>query len=115
MGNVFCAEVRINRRFDLKGSSHGRIMDIPETEIDANITLKDLDIIFIFLMQKYWFKEFNRRLESEDRAQCHFFETRKDEKRKPEKRNQSRDIQQMLIWKNKYRAWLRPSIANNEA
>nr|GEV05064.1 hypothetical protein [Tanacetum cinerariifolium] len=53
MGNVFCGHVHINRRFDLKGSSHGRIMDIPETEIDANTTLKDLDLIFIFLMQKY--------------------------------------------------------------
>ncbi|GJV67907.1 putative ribonuclease H-like domain-containing protein [Tanacetum coccineum] len=60
MGNVFCTEVPINRRFDLKGSSHGRIMDIPETEIDANATLKDLDLIFIFLMQKDWFKEFSR-------------------------------------------------------
>ncbi|GKC97957.1 phosphatidylinositol 4-phosphate 5-kinase 6-like protein [Tanacetum coccineum] len=55
MGNVLCTEVLINRRFNLKRSSHGRIMDKPETEIDANTTLKDLDLNYIFRLQKDWF------------------------------------------------------------
>ncbi|GKC71596.1 phosphatidylinositol 4-phosphate 5-kinase 6-like protein, partial [Tanacetum coccineum] len=58
MGNLLCTEVPIHRRFDLKGSSHGRITDKPETEIDANTTLKDLDLKFIFRLQKDWFQEF---------------------------------------------------------
>ncbi|CAL9094260.1 unnamed protein product, partial [Musa textilis] len=34
MGNLFCSEYPIHRRFDLKGSSHGRTTDKPEAEID---------------------------------------------------------------------------------
>ncbi|KAL8243432.1 hypothetical protein R6Q59_009690 [Mikania micrantha] len=58
MGNLLCTEVPIHRRYDLKGSSHGRITDKPETEIDANTTLKDLDLQFIFRLRKDWFQEF---------------------------------------------------------
>lgn len=60
MGNLLCTEVPIHRRYDLKGSSHGRITDKPETEIDANTTLKDLDLKFIFRLQKDWYQEFCR-------------------------------------------------------
>ncbi|GJX76015.1 phosphatidylinositol 4-phosphate 5-kinase 6-like protein [Tanacetum coccineum] len=70
MGNVFCTEVPINRRFDLKGSSHGRITDKPETEIDANTTLKDLDLNFLFRLQKDWFQEFSRQVDRD----CQFLE-----------------------------------------
>ncbi|GKA74960.1 ty3-gypsy retrotransposon protein [Tanacetum coccineum] len=42
-----------------------------------------------------------RRLESEGRAQSHSSKTLRDEKRKTETRNESRNIQQKLIWKNK--------------
>ncbi|KAI3680999.1 hypothetical protein L6452_35779 [Arctium lappa] len=70
MGNLFCTEVPISRRFDLKGSSHGRITDKPESEIDANTTLKDLDLNFIFRLQKDWFQQFCRQVERD----CDFLE-----------------------------------------
>ncbi|KAI3800729.1 hypothetical protein L1987_28823 [Smallanthus sonchifolius] len=70
MGNLFCTDVPINRRFDLKGSSHGRITDKPESEIDANTTLKDLDLNYIFRLQKDWFQEFFRQVNRD----CDFLE-----------------------------------------
>lgn len=60
MGNLFCSEYAIHRRFDLKGSSHGRMTDKPETEIDEYTTLKDLDLNFIFRLQRPWFQDFQR-------------------------------------------------------
>nr|XP_043622096.1 phosphatidylinositol 4-phosphate 5-kinase 6-like [Erigeron canadensis] len=70
MGNLFCTEVPISRRFDLKGSSHGRITDKPGSEIDSNTTLKDLDLNFIFRLQKDWFQEFCRQVNRD----CDFLE-----------------------------------------
>lgn len=58
MGNLFCSEYRIHRRFDLKGSSYGRTTDKPEGEIDETTTLKDLDLNFVFRLQRVWFQEF---------------------------------------------------------
>ncbi|CAI0374539.1 unnamed protein product [Linum tenue] len=63
MGNLFVSEYAIHRRFDLKGSSLGRITDKPESEIDANTILKDLDLNFIFKLQKAWFQEFCRQVD----------------------------------------------------
>lgn len=60
MGNLFCTEYSIHRRYDLKGSSHGRITDKPESEIDGNTTLKDLDLNYIFRLQRSWFQELHR-------------------------------------------------------
>ena len=60
MGNLFCTEYTIHRRFDLKGSVLGRTTDKPETEIDETTILKDLDLNFIFLLQKSWFQDFCR-------------------------------------------------------
>lgn len=57
MGNLFCSEYRIHRRFDLKGSSHGRTTDMPEGEIDETTTLKDLDLNFVFRLEGNWFQE----------------------------------------------------------
>lgn len=57
MGNVFCSEYRIHKRFDLKGSSHGRITDKPREEIDETTTLKDLDLNFVFRLEQSWFQE----------------------------------------------------------
>ena len=57
MGNLFCSEYQIHRRFDLKGSSHGRTTDKPEEEIDETTTLKDLDLNFVFRVQRNWFQE----------------------------------------------------------
>uniref|UniRef100_A0A2P2KLX1 1-phosphatidylinositol-4-phosphate 5-kinase n=1 Tax=Rhizophora mucronata TaxID=61149 RepID=A0A2P2KLX1_RHIMU len=57
MGNLFCSEYRIHKRFDLKGSSHGRTTDKPEGEIDETTTLKDLDLNFVFRLQQSWYQE----------------------------------------------------------
>ncbi|ERN09368.1 hypothetical protein AMTRI_Chr01g132180 [Amborella trichopoda] len=71
MGNLFCSEYHIHRRFDLKGSSHGRITDKPEAEIDETTTLKDLDLNFVFRLQKSWFQELRRQVDRD----CEFLET----------------------------------------
>lgn len=60
MGNLFRTEYAIHRRFDLKGSSLGRTTDKSEDEIDANTTLKDLDLNYIFRLQKDWFEDLCR-------------------------------------------------------
>ncbi|KAL6984454.1 Phosphatidylinositol 4-phosphate 5-kinase 1 [Sarracenia purpurea var. burkii] len=70
MGNLFCSEYRIHRRFDLKGSSHGRTTDKPEGEIDETTTLKDLDLNFVFRIQQNWFQELIEQIERD----CEFLE-----------------------------------------
>ncbi|RLN38666.1 hypothetical protein C2845_PM01G15540 [Panicum miliaceum] len=70
MGNLFCSEYPIHRRFDLKGSSLGRTTDKPQTEIDEYTTLKDLDLNFIFRLQKHWCQEFQRQVDRD----CEFLE-----------------------------------------
>ncbi|CAN1143461.1 Phosphatidylinositol 4-phosphate 5-kinase 8 [Linum perenne] len=51
MGNMFCTELRIHRRYDLKGSSHGRCTD--KNKIKEGTTLKDLDLDYEFHMDKF--------------------------------------------------------------
>ncbi|CAH9068873.1 unnamed protein product [Cuscuta epithymum] len=63
MGNLFCTDYTIHKRFDLKGSTFGRLTEKPESEIDATTTLKDLDLNFIFRLQKSWFQEFRRQVD----------------------------------------------------
>ncbi|GJN07843.1 hypothetical protein PR202_ga25711 [Eleusine coracana subsp. coracana] len=70
MGNLFCSDYSIHRRFDLKGSSLGRTTDKPQTEIDEYTTLKDLDLNFIFRLQKPWHQEFQRQVDRD----CEFLE-----------------------------------------
>ncbi|XP_010675169.2 phosphatidylinositol 4-phosphate 5-kinase 1 [Beta vulgaris subsp. vulgaris] len=70
MGNLFHSEYRIHKRFDLKGSSHGRSIDKPEGEIDETTTLKDLDLNFVFRLQKSWFQELMRQVDRD----CEFLE-----------------------------------------
>ncbi|XP_062000201.1 phosphatidylinositol 4-phosphate 5-kinase 6-like [Rosa rugosa] len=70
MGNLFCSEYGIHRRFDLKGSSLGRTTNKPAAEIDATTTLKDLDLNYIFRLQKVWFQEFCRQVDRD----CDFLE-----------------------------------------
>ncbi|KAJ8421679.1 hypothetical protein Cgig2_026667 [Carnegiea gigantea] len=70
MGNLFCTEHAIHRRFDLKGSSHGRTTEKPESEIDPTTTLKDLDLNYIFRLQRFWFQEFCRQVDRD----CDFLE-----------------------------------------
>ncbi|KAG6538924.1 hypothetical protein ZIOFF_004076 [Zingiber officinale] len=57
MGNLFCSEYQIHRRFDLKGSSYGRTTEKTEEEIDETTTLKDLDLNLVFHLQNSWRKE----------------------------------------------------------
>ncbi|MCO5582253.1 hypothetical protein L7F22_036145 [Adiantum nelumboides] len=52
MGNMFCTELRIHRRFDLKGSSQGRSAD--KFEMDEHTTFKDLDLNFVFHLEPSW-------------------------------------------------------------
>ncbi|XP_031373538.1 phosphatidylinositol 4-phosphate 5-kinase 1-like [Punica granatum] len=70
MGNLFCSEYRIHRRFDLKGSSHGRTTDKPEGEIDETTTLKDLDLNFVFRLQRNWYQELIKQISRD----CEFLE-----------------------------------------
>ncbi|XP_027345968.1 phosphatidylinositol 4-phosphate 5-kinase 7-like isoform X2 [Abrus precatorius] len=50
MGNMFCTELHIHRRYDLKGSTQGRYTD--GDKINSNTTLKDLDLKYEFHMDK---------------------------------------------------------------
>ncbi|XP_037431908.1 phosphatidylinositol 4-phosphate 5-kinase 2-like isoform X1 [Triticum dicoccoides] len=71
MGNLFCSEHRIQRRYDLKGSSYGRKSDRFEEETGDATTLKDLDLNFVFRMQRSWYKELHEQL----RRDCAFLES----------------------------------------
>ncbi|GMH00282.1 hypothetical protein Nepgr_002121 [Nepenthes gracilis] len=70
MGNLFCSEYRIHRRFDLKGSRHGRTIEKPEVEVDETTTLKDLDLNFVFRIQTNWYQELIKQIERD----CEFLE-----------------------------------------
>ncbi|KAL4277500.1 hypothetical protein HN51_060606 [Arachis hypogaea] len=70
MGNLFCSDYAIHRRFDLKGSTFGRTTDKSEQEIDPTTILKDLDLNFIFRLQKSYFQEFCRQVDKD----CEFLE-----------------------------------------
>ncbi|MFS7904248.1 putative 1-phosphatidylinositol-4-phosphate 5-kinase [Helianthus anomalus] len=63
MGNLFCTDHVIHRRFDLKGSSLGRLTDKPESEIQTTTILKDLDLKFMFRLDKNWIQEFRRQID----------------------------------------------------
>ncbi|VFQ91140.1 unnamed protein product [Cuscuta campestris] len=65
MGNLFCTNYTIHRRFDLKGSTFGRLTDKPESDIDSTTTLKDLDLNFIFRLQHPWFQDFQRQVDKD--------------------------------------------------
>ncbi|XVF76353.1 hypothetical protein PTKIN_Ptkin13bG0259900 [Pterospermum kingtungense] len=65
MGNMFCTELRIHRRFDLKGSSLGRSSD--NIEIDENTTLKDLDLNYCFYLEPSWREALLRQIELDSR------------------------------------------------
>lgn len=60
MGNLFCSEYRIHKRFDLKGSSYGRATDKADGQIDETTTLKDLDLNFNFHLERSWYQELIR-------------------------------------------------------
>ncbi|KAL3641318.1 Phosphatidylinositol 4-phosphate 5-kinase 1 [Castilleja foliolosa] len=70
MGNLFCSEYRIHRRFDLKGSWYGRTTDKPKGEIDETTTLKDLDLNYVFRLQTNWYQELIKQIHRD----CEFLE-----------------------------------------
>lgn len=63
MGNMFCTELRIHRRFDLKGSSLGRSTD--KIKIDENTTLKDLDLNYLFYLEPSWRENLLKQIETD--------------------------------------------------
>ncbi|KAL8168178.1 hypothetical protein V2J09_009677 [Rumex salicifolius] len=65
MGNMFCTELRIHRRFDLKGSSLGRSAD--KVEIDENTILKDLDLNYSFYLEPSWREALLEQIEIDSR------------------------------------------------
>ncbi|XP_047309446.1 phosphatidylinositol 4-phosphate 5-kinase 2-like [Impatiens glandulifera] len=73
MGNLFHSDYRIHKRFDLKGSSHGRMTDKPEAQIDEMTTLKDLDLDYVFHLQTSWFEKLIRQIDRD----CEFLEAEK--------------------------------------
>ncbi|EEE58735.1 hypothetical protein OsJ_10218 [Oryza sativa Japonica Group] len=62
---------KIHRRFDLKGSSHGRTIDKTERKIDETTTLKDLDLQYAFRLQRFWYEELMKQIQMD----CTFLET----------------------------------------
>ncbi|KAL1824841.1 hypothetical protein DCAR_0312941 [Daucus carota subsp. sativus] len=50
MGNMSCTELRIHRRYDLKGSCQGRLTN--KVDIRKKTTFKDLDLPSVFHMDK---------------------------------------------------------------
>ncbi|GLJ55708.1 hypothetical protein SUGI_1196660 [Cryptomeria japonica] len=71
MGNMFCTELRIHRRFDLKGSSQGRSTD--KIEIDETTTLKDLDLDYVFHLEPSWREALLKQIE----VDCMFLESQR--------------------------------------
>ncbi|KAJ8533800.1 hypothetical protein K7X08_007124 [Anisodus acutangulus] len=61
MGNMFCTELRIHRRFDFKGSSLGRSAD--KVEIDESTILKDLDLNYCFYLESSWREALLKQIE----------------------------------------------------
>ncbi|RAL48785.1 hypothetical protein DM860_001105 [Cuscuta australis] len=61
MGNMFCTELRVHRRFDLKGSSLGRSAD--NVEIDESTILKDLDLNYCFYLEPTWQQALLKQIE----------------------------------------------------
>ncbi|KAH7679471.1 Phosphatidylinositol-4-phosphate 5-kinase protein [Dioscorea alata] len=69
MGNMFCTELRIHRRYDLKGSTQGR--STSKHNITENTTLKDLDLSYVFYLEKSWREALFRQISLD----CMFLES----------------------------------------
>ncbi|KAK9070999.1 hypothetical protein SSX86_009567 [Deinandra increscens subsp. villosa] len=69
MGNMFKTELRIHRRYDLKGSYQGRFTN--KDHIDEGSTLKDLDLKYEFHMDK----SLREALFKQIRLDCKFLES----------------------------------------
>ncbi|CAN6460639.1 unnamed protein product [Victoria cruziana] len=71
MGNMFCTELRMHRRYDLKGSSQGRSTN--KIEIDENTTLKDLDLTYRFYLEPSWREDLLEQIDID----CKFLESQR--------------------------------------
>ncbi|XP_042429823.1 phosphatidylinositol 4-phosphate 5-kinase 1-like [Zingiber officinale] len=69
MGNMFRTELRIHRRYDLKGSSIGRCTGMHKT--NGITTLKDLDLSYVFHLEKSWRESLFRQISLD----CKFLES----------------------------------------
>ncbi|KAJ4791399.1 Phosphatidylinositol-4-phosphate 5-kinase family protein [Rhynchospora pubera] len=69
MGNMFRTELRIHRRYDLKGSTQGRFTK--KENIKETTTLKDLDLTYVFYVEKSWREALFRQISLD----CMFLES----------------------------------------
>lgn len=69
MGNMFCTELRIHRKYDLKGSTQGR--STKKQNINENTTLKDMDLSYVFHVDKPWREALFRQISLD----CMFLES----------------------------------------
>ncbi|XP_072972040.1 phosphatidylinositol 4-phosphate 5-kinase 1-like isoform X1 [Typha angustifolia] len=69
MGNMFCTELRIHRRYDLKGSLQGRLTN--KQNISGSTTMKDLDLSYVFYLEKSWRESLFRQISLD----CMFLES----------------------------------------
>ncbi|KAK6149065.1 hypothetical protein DH2020_016590 [Rehmannia glutinosa] len=67
---LHCVKLNGQKKIRFERIYFRRLTDKPESEIDANTTLKDLDLNFIFRLQKTWFQEFRRQVDRD----CEFLE-----------------------------------------
>eukprot|EP00803_Ostreobium_quekettii_P004207 evm.model.scf_1435.1 EVM.evm.TU.scf_1435.1 scf_1435:7254-16830(-) len=61
MGNLFRTDLPIHRRYDLKGSTHGRFTK-QDLEKRATMTLKDLDLEYTLKLEEGWHERLHRQL-----------------------------------------------------
>ncbi|XP_020104300.1 phosphatidylinositol 4-phosphate 5-kinase 1-like isoform X3 [Ananas comosus] len=69
MGNMFCTELRIHHRYDLKGSLQGRSTN--KENICESTTLKDLDLSYALYLKKSWRESLFRQISLD----CMFLES----------------------------------------
>ncbi|KAJ6816378.1 phosphatidylinositol 4-phosphate 5-kinase 1-like [Iris pallida] len=69
MGNMFRTELHIHRRYDLKGSTQGR--STSKNSMNENTTLKDLDLPYVFHLDKSWRESLFRQISLD----CMFLES----------------------------------------
>ncbi|ONK65469.1 uncharacterized protein A4U43_C07F37430 [Asparagus officinalis] len=69
MGNMFCTDLHIHRRYDLKGSTQGR--STSKSNINENTTMKDLDLSYVFHLEKSWRESLFRQISLD----CMFLES----------------------------------------
>lgn len=60
MGNLFLTDLPIHRKFDLKGSTQGRVTK--PSKIETGTTLKDLDLDVAFKLEEGWHQRLHEQL-----------------------------------------------------